>query len=395
MTAKSLAQVTSISDNTKIKIFIIAGEASGDIIGAKLMQELKLLLDCKFYGIGGDRMTQEGISPIFPMSDISLMGYAEIIPHLFKLISRINFTAKEIERINPNIIITIDSLGFNYRVVKKIKHLGIKLVHYVAPTVWAYKANRAKKIAKLYDHLLTILPFEPAYFIKEGLASTFVGHHLAFDQQGNRAKFRKKYKIADKDFILCVCPGSRKGEISRLMPDFIDAINKFIVKVPDSIIVIPTFHHLKPFIEKQAKLIKTSKVIICNDSYGRKDLIASSNLALTKCGTITNEFAVAKVPMIAAYKINFLTAFLIRRMLKIKSYSLVNILAKKVIIPEYIQEDCTGDNLFAGLFELFSDKKLQQKQVSSSSKQLLKLRNKENIEPGAMAAKIVVGLLDR
>lgn len=379
----------------KYKIFIISGEESGDILGASLMESLTSVIDVSFCGIGGAKMREQGLKSLFPMQDISLMGFLEIIPHLFKLINRIKQTVNEVLKTKPDILITIDSPGFNFIVAKKIRkqNKDIKLIHYVAPTVWAYKEKRSKKIAKIYDHLLVLLPFEPPYFIKEGLKTTFVGHHLAYYKKHDGNEFRKKYNLEKKDFILCAAPGSRKGEILRIFPEFIMSINLFIQKVPNAIIVIPTFKHLKEIIEVQVKNINTKNIIISYKDSERLTLIAASNIALTKCGTITNEFAASKVPMISAYKVNFLTAFLVKRMLKIPHVCLVNILAKKEIIPEFLQEKAEGKILFEALYELYQDKKLQKKQITESQKAIMKMQNSEKLLPSKKAAQVIVDLL--
>lgn len=374
------------------KIFIIAGEQSGDLIGAKLMSDLKKIAKVDFYGIGGYQMTQQGIKTIFPMSDINLIGFVEILPHIFKILRRINLTAKKIEEIKPNAIITIDSPGFSFRLAKKIKRLGIPLFHYVAPTVWAYKPKRAKKIAQIYDHLFTLLPFENEYFEKENLACTFVGHPLTQDKIGDNEKFRNKFNLQNK-FILCLCPGSRKSEIKQLLGIFLTTAQLLSNEIKNMAIVIPTFPHLKSLIENKIKSIHNFKIIICDDINLHKDLIASSNLALAKCGTITNEFAFAKIPLITAYKVNFITAWILKKLIKIPYVSLINIISNQEIIPEYLQEKCTSKNLHNALLKLYRNDNLRKKQIENFEFALNQLTNKNNVPPSELAAKNIIELL--
>ena len=213
------------------KIYIIAGEPSGDAIGAKIINHIKALSShVSFYGIGGQEMQKTGLTSLFPMGNISLFGFLEILPHLFNVIKLINLTVKDILDCKPNIVVTIDSPGFCFRVAKKLKKLNFntKLIHIVAPTVWAYKPKRAIKFALVYDHLLSILPFEPPLFEKYNLKTTYIGHPV-FEQNFDDVDvdlFKKKHNIPNSEKIICVTPGSRKSEIIRLLPIFLSALEK-------------------------------------------------------------------------------------------------------------------------------------------------------------------------
>ena len=205
-------------------IYITAGEASGDALGAKLMAALKQRCDdeIKFAGIGGNLMTVAGLESLFPMQELSVMGIFEILPHIKKILARIKQAANHVDRLQPNIIITIDSPGFSHRLITKIKSKNIIKIHYVAPSVWAWRKNRVYKFKKHFDYLLALLPFEPPYFKKVGLECYFVGHSIIESgaDNGDGAKFRRAMKIADDDMILCILPGSRMGEVNRLLPIF-------------------------------------------------------------------------------------------------------------------------------------------------------------------------------
>jgi lipid-A-disaccharide synthase len=382
-----------------LKIFIIAGEASGDNIGAKLIKELLTRQNIEIYGVGGEKMIACGLKSLFALEQISIMGFFEILPHIFKINNLINLTVQNIIKLKPDVVVTIDSAGFCMRVVKKLKKNNAlpqtKFIHYVAPTVWAYKEKRAKITAKLYDHLLTILPFEAPYFQKEGLNTSFVGHSLTEETMGDGSVFREKYNILKSDHILCISPGSRAVEVKKLLPIFIEAVNLFLQKAPDSYIVIPTSRNLEPLILNEIKNINSNKIIICCDVDDKKDLINATNLALTKCGTITNEFAFNKVPMVAAYKVNIFSAFIIRNMLKIKYVSLINILAKKEIIKEFLQENCQPKLLFNELYNLYQNEQLREQQITNCQQVIKELYNTKQQKPSKLAADIVLEIINK
>ncbi len=273
-----------------LKIYIIAGEASGDNIGAKLMHELKLQRDdIEFYGIGGEKMQEEGMNLLFSAQELSVMGFLEIIPHLARLWLKTRKTIADIIKLQPDIVITIDSPGFCFRVTKAIKEkISAKLIHYVAPTVWAYKPERAKEIAKIYDQLLVILPFEPDYFIKEGLDTSFVGYP-ALEGLHISAKeyFRLKFNIPSGNLLLCLAPGSRRQEIKTLLPIFLNAIKLLSLNLEQKItIAIPCQKHLSSLIRSY---IPADLKVIIVDENDKQDLFSSADLALTKSGTITTE----------------------------------------------------------------------------------------------------------
>ncbi len=379
------------------KIFIIAGEASGDYIGALFMQEFATHKNVKFYGVGGNKMIENGIKLSFHYKEISMMGFFEILPHLFALIKKINNISNEIIKLKPDLVLTIDSPGFCFRVISKIQKLRLaqtKFIHYVAPTVWAYQEKRSKLVAKFYDHLFVILPFEKEFFTKVNLDTTFVGHPLTQHVIGSGSKFRKNHKLLEQDYLICVSAGSRKSEIQRLLPIFINAINLLLKSNPDLVIVIPTFHHLRSFVEKEISKLYTNKVIVTDDQQDKKNAIAACNLALSKCGTITSEFALNKVPVIAAYKLNSITSFFLKRMLKISFFSIINIIAKKSIIPEFIQKACTPQNLYIAMKTFIDDKELGIQQVKESYDIINLLKNNENISPAKVATLKTIEILD-
>lgn len=342
-----------------LKIYLIAGEASGDNIGAKLIKALKEKdPNIQFFGIGGSNMEKQGLNSLFPMKDLSLMGFFEIIFHLPKLLFRIYQTIKHICLINPDLLITIDSPGFCFRVAQKVKNkISGKLIHYVAPTVWAYKPERAKKIAKIYDHLLVILPFEPEYFLKENLTTDFVGYPAIEDLKiMPKSLFRKKFNISEEELLLCITPGSREQEIKTLLPIFITAIDKFTKTLNRKVkIACLTQSHLKPLIEK---IVSNKLNIIFANQTDKQELFSSADVALTKSGTITTELAFYKIPMIVAHKINPLSYLFLKRIILIKYVTIINILAGKPLVPELLQEGCNADSIADKLIEYSAQDKI-------------------------------------
>ncbi len=354
------------------KIFLIAGEASGDLLGSKLIKELKLQYkDAEFIGVGGKLMKNQGLKSIFPMEDLSVMGFFEVLPHIFKLLKRIKETAQKIRDEKPDLIITIDSPDFNFRVMKKLQDFSsAKKIHLIAPSVWAYREGRAKKIAKLYDLLLTILPFEPPYFTKYGLKAVFIGHPLVADFPDVSCAnndFRKNNKIADDEILLCLTPGSRVGEVKRIFPEFIKAVN-LLAKKNKLKVVIPLVEKTQATVEEMAKSLKVEYFFI--EQSQKQSALFSTDFALAKSGTNTLEFSLYKIPMIIAYKVNFLTFVLAKLLLKVKFANLINLIANKEIIPEMIQQKCNAADIFIQLEKLIANKKLAEKQILESEASL-------------------------
>jgi lipid-A-disaccharide synthase len=337
---------------TNLTIFLSAGEPSGDFLGSQLMKALKSRLkDQKitFVGVGGALMEAQGLSSPFPIEELSVMGLAEVVPHIFHIRRRIRETVQAIEATRPDIVITIDSPGFNFRVGKALKKgiSAIPLVHYGAPSVWAWRPGRARKVAQFLDHLLVLFPFEPPYFLMEGLPTTFVGHpvvELGLDQRKEKG-FRTHHKIPVKAPILTLLPGSRRSEISRLLPVFQETVVRLRNTIPNLHIVIPTLPHL----EKQIQQSLTIPATILTTQEEKFDAYQESRAALAASGTVSLELAVAGVPMVIAYKINPITHSIIRRLVRVEYACLVNLLLNRAIIPERLQKACTPTQLAAAL----------------------------------------------
>lgn len=376
-------------------IYLISGEPSGDLLGSYLMNSLRSLTNnqIRFSGIGGIKMKEAGLLCLFSQEDLAVMGFLEVVPRLPKIFKRLRETLQDITVKKPDIIVTIDSWGFSQQIAKSLKKkkMTIPHIHYVAPMVWAWKEKRAKKIAQLVDKLLCLLPHEPRYFIKEGLPSIYVGHPLMDRKIGNGSDFRKKFNIASHQKILSLLPGSRKMEISRLLPIFYETLQLLKKDIPDLQIVIPVIDYLEDFVDTYVKNW-SFKPIIISQEVDKIDLFAASQIALAASGTVALELAIAKVPMIIAYRISPLSAFFARLFLKIRYISLVNILLNQPIIPEFLQDQCKAKILYPELVHLLFNNEARQKQFDAMDRVKSLLTVDENYSRERAAQEILTML---
>ena len=333
-----------------LKIYIIAGEPSGDLLGSRLMRAMmkKTNNNVEFYGLGGDTMETAGLSSLFDISDLAIMGLVEVIPSIPKVLQRINQTVEDIKEVNPDILITIDSWSFSARVHKKIRKLklGLKQLHYVAPQVWAWKKKRARTMYKYIDGLMTLLPQEPKYFTPYNLDTTFVGHPVIESDvlKSDGYNFKEKFSISNDNRIICILPGSRKTEVSKLLPIFIESAKLLLKKNPDLKFVIPTVKTVEKMV-KEIVAISDFPVIIVDTEADRYSAFKASSAAIAASGTVALELAIAHIPHIVGYKVSKLTAYLVRKAMNIEFVNLSNIMLGREIIPELLQENCTAGNI--------------------------------------------------
>lgn len=382
-----------------LTIYLIAGEPSGDLLGAHLMRSLKAQSPqhIRFYGIGGEKMEAEGLSSLFPYHEISLMGLVEIIPHIFRSLIHINSTIEDVISKQPDMVITIDSPGFNFRVVEKLRKKGVKskFVHYVAPTVWAYKPERAQKCARLFDHMLLLLPFEPPYFEQVGLKCSFVGHPVICESTaGNAAEFRAKYQLADDAPLFCLLAGSRNGEVKRHMPIYARTIAMLAATYPNLALFIAAPDHVLPML---APFLNSCpfRVIIAEDEADKKNGIAASNFAFVKSGTVAFEVALAGTPMLVTYRMNSLSVWWLKRMIKTRYVNLMNILAGREIIPELLQEYCQPLMLASCANTMLALPATRQQQQENIRFAISRLIPASGEKPSNEAARTVLSLLQK
>jgi lipid-A-disaccharide synthase len=379
------------------KIYLIAGEISGDFIGSHLMQATERLyksekLPLEFTGIGGSQMEQAGLgNSLFPINQINLMGFVEIIPHLFTIAKLINHTVADIVQHAPDLLITIDSPGFTYRVAKKVRKIlpDLKIIHIVAPSIWAYKPSRALKYAKVYNYLLALLPFEPPYFQQVGLNCQYIGHPIIEQNYYNKRhkdRLRQELQISIAAQLLCVTCGSRLGEITKHLPIFIAAINLVAKQFKDLevIFVMADLNH-QSIIES----FLPNAEFAYHFSIKRLKAFAAADLALAKSGTNILEIAASGTPMIIAYKLNILSFLLVRLLIKIPYVSLINIIAGKEVIKELIQFNCHKTTIASELISLLDDHQKVNIQIATSEQILKQLGFKSHNSPSAIAANII------
>ncbi len=386
--------------------FLIAGEASGDNLGAGLMRALKSKLggDVKFMGVGGPKMLAEGLDLLFPHTELMHFGIFEVARHVPRLLKRIDQAAETVLAVRPAALITIDSPDFCFRVAKKVRREDsrrisnpesrIPLVHYVAPTVWAWRPGRAKKIATFLDLLLAVLPFEPPYFTREGLPCAFVGHSVVESgaDEGDGDAFRAAFDIAQDVPLLAVLPGSRNGEISRLLPIFRETVRRLAVKHPSLRVVIPVVSHLKDRIVADVAAWPVPVTVVETEK-DKFDAFAASTAALACSGTVALELALARLPSVIAYKLSALTVFLFKRFIRVRFVNLVNIMHDAPVVPEFLQGDCTPEKLAEAVDVLLSDKSVRKKQIAKLEAAAQWL-GKGKIAPSARAAEAVLDAIE-
>lgn len=356
-----------MSKPTTPLFFIVSGEASGDFLGSRLMAALKKKTKGKicFAGVGGKRMQAEGLTSLFPQEDLAHMGLIEVIKHLPLILRRMKETVQAVKVMKPDAVITIDSPDFSFRVAKKLKGLDIPLIHYVAPSVWAWREGRAKKMAAFLDHVLALLPFEPPYFTRVGLPCTFVGHPLveAGAANGDAARFYKTHSLSKEARVLTLLPGSRSGEVGRLLPIFGQTILRLATRFSNLHIVIPVLPHLENYIKEETKTWPVPVIFVRSDS-DKYDAFAASQAALACSGTVSIELALAGLPAVIAYKLNWLSAKIARKVVKSPYVTLVNIMSKREVMPELLLEDCTPEKLSDNVELLLSDPTKHAQQVA-------------------------------
>jgi lipid-A-disaccharide synthase len=336
-----------------VKVFLIAGEPSGDRLGAALMKGLKQLVPgVSFAGVGGPEMAAEGLASLFPMEELSVMGLAEVLPRYFHLRRRIRETAAAVARARPEVLVTIDSPDFCLRVARIVRRSAgrPRLVHYVAPTVWAWRKGRAAKIARVVDQVLALFPFEPPHLEAVGLRCDFVGHPVVAEPQASPAEalaFRSRHGIAPEVPLLLALPGSRMGEVKRLLPVFGAALRTALAGRPSARIVVPTVTGVAATVREAVAGWPGRPLVL--DPRGRRvaeaieekrAAFAAADAALAASGSVSLELAAAGTPMVIAYDVAWLTRKIVARMLTIDTFTLVNLVSGTRAVPEFIGEDC-------------------------------------------------------
>lgn len=334
-------------------IYLVAGEASGDTIGSRLMQAIvRQRPGVEFAGVGGTQMAAHGLHSLFPMQELALMGFLEVLPRLRHLRQRLRQTVDDIAERRPDVVVTIDSPGFTLRLLRAVQPMGLRRVHYVAPQVWAWREGRVRKYPGLWDQLLCLLPFEPEFFARHGLPATFVGHPVLESgaDAGDAVRFRQRHRIDPNARIMTLMPGSRRTEVTRLL----GILGATLQRLPDLVPVVPIAGPVAELVQSGTRDWQRPPLLV-TDAADKYDAFAASTIALTKSGTSTLELAMADVPMVVTYRVNPLSAAIARRLVNVPYASVINLLAQREVVPELIQQACTPDRLAAAVRRLLDD----------------------------------------
>jgi lipid-A-disaccharide synthase len=377
-------------------IFLIAGEPSGDTIGGRLMAALRVRSggDIRFAGVGGPAMTAEGLDSLFAMSELAVMGVVEVLPRAPRLLRRMRQTAAAIRAQQPAAVVSIDAPAFCFGVWRRLRGAGIPLIHYVAPTVWAWRPGRARKYARAIDHLLALLPFEPPYFEREGLGCTFVGHPVLESgaDAADGAGFRARHGLGDHGPVLGILPGSRRGEVVRLMPHFGAAVTRLADRFPGLEVVIPAPPALASEIEAASRAWPV-RALVTTETETKFDAMAACDTAIAASGTVALELALAGVPMVIGYRLNPVTLALVKRMIRVKYANLINLLLDRPAVPELLQGDCRGETLADAAARLLDSESARTDQ-RVAAREALAMLSAGDVAPSDRAAGIVLDLIE-
>lgn len=345
-----------------LKLFLVAGEHSGDLLGGKLMAALEARAPgrIRFAGVGGEHMAAAGLVSLFPLDDVAVMGPMSILPRLPRIVSRVYRAVDAAIAFAPDAVVIIDSPEFTHPIAKRIRRRRpfIPIIDYVSPSVWAWRPGRAKRMRAYVDHVLALLPFEPAAHQRlGGPACTYVGHPMIerYDwiRSQDGAALARRLGLVSGRPVVVVLPGSRASEVSRLMQPFGAAIERLAARGPTPEVLLPVVPSVRPLIEAGIKTWPVRPHLVT----GEADKFAAFRLAdaaLAASGTVTLELSLAGTPMVVAYKVDAVAAQL-RFLLKVHSVVLANLVLGDNAFPEYLQEDCTPDRLAGALEELLSD----------------------------------------
>jgi lipid-A-disaccharide synthase len=385
-----------------VRVFILAGEPSGDKLGGALMAGLKALKpDVTFEGIGGPVMADEGLESRFDMSELSVMGLAEILPKYRALKARINQTAAAVVEMQPDVLITIDSPDFSLRVARQVKAKSdVRCVHYVAPTVWAWRPGRAEKMARFIDQVLALLPFEPPYMEAAGMRCDFVGHPVVAEPVATQAEalaFRARHSLGEAPLLL-VLPGSRQSEVARLGPVFQQVVERLVREKPDLRVVIPA---AAPVVGAVRRLVQNWSVppVVLNplDSdvtdpvAEKRAAFRAADVALAASGTVSLELAASETPMVIAYDMNWVSRQVIGRMVKVDTVTLVNLVSETRAVPEYIGANCRPGPIAQAVVKVLETPEAQEAAMALAMQRL----GQGGEAPGLRAAKAVLDGISR
>jgi lipid-A-disaccharide synthase len=380
------------------RIFLIATEESGDRLGANLMKVLRQRLGdgVRFEGVGGRAMAREGLETLFPIEELSIIGLAAVVKELPKILGLIKETAIAVAQAAPDILVIIDSPDFTHRVAKRVraKDPGIPIVDYVSPSVWAWRPGRARAMLKYVDHVLALLPFEPeAYRRLHGPPCSYVGHPLTEQLASLRPNADDARRRAESPPVLLVLPGSRRSEIRHHMAVFGQAVALLQEQGTAFELMLPTMPHLQEAVVDAVKAWPVQPQVVIGEQ-DKRAAFRIAHAALAKSGTVTLELALAGVPMVTAYRVGAMEAFILRRAIRVSSVILANLVIGREVIPEFLQEDCTPEKLSQALGEVLSDSAMRREQLEAFAT-LDTIMSTGDQPPSVRAADIVLATMHK
>jgi lipid-A-disaccharide synthase len=392
----SIANTTSAGET--IDIFLVAGEASGDRLGAALIRALRERSPSRLRiaGVGGNDMAAEGVRSPFYVDDLSIVGFTSVPRQLPRILRLMQAIAKEVVSRCPQVLVIIDSPSFTSGIARRVRarNPAIAIVEYVSPQVWAWRPGRARTMRLYVDHILALLPFEPAVHRRlGGPACTFVGHPVGEAAQRLRPDVEEARRRASSPPVLLMLPGSRVGEIRRLLAIFADAVRRVSERVGSLEIVVPTFPHLVEPIRAAVANWRTPPRVITERSE-KEAAFRIARAALAKSGTVTLELAVAGIPMVTAYKVSAVESVLLGRRItqRLPSVILANLVLGENVVPELLQHRCTPENLAAELIPLISDSPQRMRQLAAFAR-LDDIMQIGSSSPAARAADVVLDVM--
>ena len=346
------------------KIFILAGEPSGDKLASSVISKLKLLnKDIEYLSVGGKHLNSLGIKSIYELKEITFIAFTDVLLNIFKIKKKINQTVEKILEFQPDVLFSVDSPDFTLRVAKKVKKINpkIKTIHFIAPKVWAWREGRVKKMKKYLDHILLLFKFEKKYFDKENLLNTFVGHPLLDEETKSNVKLDNL--VSNNKTYISLFAGSRESEIKIHAPILFEFINKFNNKESNINFVFHSIDKYKDYLNNLLNKQNIHNAEVISDDKIKNEILKKSSFAIVKSGTVSLEVSKLNVPSIIIYKMSFINYFLAKLFLKIKFANMLNIINDKEIIPELIQNDCNSNEIFKSVYYLLKKPKLIEKQL--------------------------------
>lgn len=375
-------------------IWLVAGEDSGDQLGAKLMRGLRELSDrpIRFGGVGGEAMAAEGFASLFPIDDVAVMGYLPVAARLRTLLRRIRQTVRDVVEARPDVLVIIDSPGFTHAVAARVRKRmpDLPIVDYVSPSVWAWRPWRAAKMRPFIDHVLALLPFEPeAHRRLNGPACTYVGHPLIERLSELRPGAAEAEARMTGRPVLAILPGSRRSEIERLMPVFGATLARLTARFGPIEAVLPAVTRHRALIERLA-LAWDSPVTLVHGEAAKHATFRRARAALAASGTVTLELALAGVPMVVAYKVSRIEEAVARRLIQVPTIVLPNLILGQNAMPEFIQAECTAPRLADAVAPLLAGEPAREAQVAALARIDSLMRLPDDDPPSRSAARIVL-----